>query len=411
MISALLQAGSMILFLSAVAGFAILLKGCYVLRRQARRSSHDFTSILLKSPQMPMVSVIAVPVDSSAAARDFVRRLLELHCSRCEVVVVLNGPSEQDFQVWCDELRLQSTGRGVWESANLPDLQVLRTESTSWAGAYNAGLAISGGSLIAMLDAESQFVPDILLRLALPLLADEDTAAVCGTAPQLASNSLIEHFAGIEALRLYLARCAAFVGWNMLLPVQGCCVLLRRDAVMRAGVFASPLELILHLHGLARRGGPPFRMALVPEPVSWIAPSASESGLRHLIVRDQQSLASVLRHRRQIAGGIGALGWGLPALLYWRMMRPLLESAVYVLALVAIVTGLAPLQVGVLALLCTVGAGILVSTSAVVLRELAEYQGSDPGRLTKLFLASIPENLGYRQMRNLWLLQGFFRLR
>jgi len=50
-----------------------------------------------------------------------------------------------------------------------------------------------------------------------------------------------------------------------------------------------------------------------------------------------------------------------------------------------------------------------VSMAAVVLRELAEYQGSDPGRMTKLFLASIPENLGYRQMRNLWLLQGFFR--
>jgi len=409
MISALLQAGSMILFLSAVAGLGILLKGCYVLRRQARRSSHDFTSILLKSPQMPMVSVIAAPADSSPASRGFVRHLLELHCSRSEVVVVLNGPSEQDFQAWRDEFRLQSAALGVWESADLPALQVLRTESSSWSAAYHTGLAISSGSLIAMLDAESQFVPDILLRLALPLLADEETAAVCGTAPQFASNSLIEHFAGIEGLRLYLARCAAFAGWNMLLPVQGCCVLLRRDAVVRAGAFASPLELILQLHGQARRGGPPFRMALVPEPVSWIAPSASESGLRHLIVRDQQSLASVIRHRRQIAGGIGALGWGLPALFYWRMVRPLLESAVYVLALVAIVTGLAPLQVGVLALLCTVGAGILVSMAAVVLRELAEYQGSDPGRMTKLFLASIPENLVYRQMRNLWLLQGFFR--
>ena len=409
MISALLQAASMILFLSAVAGLGILLKGCYVLRRQARRSSHDFTSILLKSPQMPMVSVIAAPFDSSPASRDFVRRLLELHCSRSEVVVVLNGPSEPDFQVWCDEFRLQSTARGVWESTDLPQLQVLRTAAASWEAAYNAGLAISNGPLIALLDSESQFVPDILLRLALPLLADEETAAVCGTAPQLASNSLIEHFAGIEGLRLYLARCAAFAGWNMLLPVQGCCVLLRREAVLRAGGLTSPLELILHLHGLARRGGPPFRMALVPEPVSWIAPTASESGLRRLIVRDQQALASVMRRRRHIAGGFAALGWGLPALLYWRMVRPLLESAVYVLAIVAILTGVAPLQVGVLALLCTVGAGILVSMSAVVLRELAEYRGTDPARLAKLFLASIPENLGYRQMRNLWLVEGFFR--
>jgi hypothetical protein len=53
--------------------------------------------------------------------------------------------------------------------------------------------------------------------------------------------------------------------------------------------------------------------------------------------------------------------------------------------------------------------GIVVSMGAVVLRELAEHDGSDPGRLAGSFFAAIPENLGYRQLRNVWLIEGYFR--
>jgi hypothetical protein len=49
--------------------------------------------------------------------------------------------------------------------------------------------------------------------------------------------------------------------------------------------------------------------------------------------------------------------------------------------------------------------------SAVVLRELADFRGSDPSRLIRLFWATIPENLGYRQVRNLWLIGGFLSRR
>ena len=46
--------------------------------------------------------------------------------------------------------------------------------------------------------------------------------------------------------------------------------------------------------------------------------------------------------------------------------------------------------------------------AAVVLGELAQPSGMDPGPLATLFLAAIPENLGYRQIRNFWLIGGFF---
>jgi hypothetical protein len=50
----------------------------------------------------------------------------------------------------------------------------------------------------------------------------------------------------------------------------------------------------------------------------------------------------------------------------------------------------------------------LSSMAAVVLRELAEPSGMAPGSVAALCLTAIPENLGYRQVRNLWLMAGYF---
>ena len=70
-----------------------------------------------------------------------------------------------------------------------------------------------------------------------------------------------------------------------------------------------------------------------------------------------------------------------------------------------------PPALAALVLVVSAGAGMVISMAAVVLRELAEPSGIAPGRLAALFLCAIPENLGYRQIRNLWLIAGFFGVR
>lgn len=419
MISLLAQWAALALFVSGAVSFVLLLKGCFVLRRYARGRSRDESIILLKSALMPMVSVVAVPPDGSRESRAFVRRLLDLHFANREVVLVLEDPSEPEFETWAAEFRLAATSRGAWESLDPMRLVVVKTKRTGVAAAYNAGVAKAAGSLIAVFDHEGDFIPEALLRLIPPMLQDpEGIAAVCGIVPDFASGSLIQRFSTLESLRLWLARCAAFAGWNMLIPVPGCCMLIRRDVILQAGGFpvaeeqpglAAPLELILHLHGLARKSGARFRMALVAEPVSHVPAPQSRGNLRRLIANDQRALFSALRHRNSIARGTRAIGWGLIALAYDRVVRPLLETALYVLTAIGIVMGLVPLQVGLLVLLCTAGTGILVSMAAVILRELTEYRGSEPGQLTRLFFAAFPENLGYRQMRNLWLVGSFLK--
>jgi hypothetical protein len=289
---------------------------------------------------------------------------------------------------------------------------VLQKEPAGEADAWNAGVNAAVSPVIAFFDLETEFAPESLLRLIRPMLYEPDLMfAVCGWMPPPPASGLAGGIADLETTRLWLGRCAAFAGWkNMLAPVPGSTILVRRDAIVAASGFtAGTLEMFLNLQGRARQSGKPYRAALVIEPSSYLAAPGTWSGLRRRIARDQRSIGRALRHRGSIAGGRYALGWGLPAICFQRFWRPLLETGAYVAAIVGLAMGLAAPELGLLVLLSTVGAGTLVSMASVIFRELADYQGGDPARLKRLFWAAIMENLGYRQIRNLWLIGGFLR--
>lgn len=426
----LVQVLALFLFAAGAAAFAALLKGCFVLRRMARGVTRDDGALLLKSPLVPAASVVAVPRDASPETRGFVRRLLGLHFGQHEVIVVLDGAPAADLELWTEEFHLVPSSRprergyeeplpaagvrGVWQSRDPLRLLVLEKERGGEGDALNAAVNAADGSLIAIFDPHSEFAPDALLRLVRPLLENpEGTVAVCGVAPAPAGPGWAARFAAIEALRLWLVRGAAFAGWRMLLPVPGSAVLAPREMIRKAGGFsAGAVEMVLQIHGLERTQANPRAVAFVPAPVSWLPAPAGMANLRESIRRDQRSLGRAFVHRESLklqgrAAHEGAIGWGLPALFGMRLLRPLAETALYPLALAGLLLGWVPLALAGTVLLVTVGMGIVISMAAVVLRELTQYRGCDPEQLSRLFLAAIPENFGYRQVRNLWLIGAF----
>ena len=111
-----------------------------------------------------------------------------------------------------------------------------------------------------------------------------------------------------------------------------------------------------------------------------------------------------------------SLGWPRGAdwrvragFLWFRLFKPLIETAGYPLALVGWILGQVDLATVLFFLVASIGSGIVVSTAAVVLPALATERGPEPAQLKRLFLAGVLENLGYRQIRNLALIVGFFR--
>jgi cellulose synthase/poly-beta-1,6-N-acetylglucosamine synthase-like glycosyltransferase len=418
-VSLAVQAIAALLFGVGIAEFVSLVKGCFVLRRIALAGRQNYSAVLLKSPMVPPVSTIAIPPDASAEAVRFARRLLELHFGRNEVVIVLDGPSESELAVWSNEFHLCPSARavsqklptapvrGVYESRDPIRVVVIDKERGGPADAWNAAVNTCTSPVIGLLDPASEFQPDILLRLIQPMLeAADETIAVCGGVSAPPGASLAARFGALESLRAWMTRGAAFADRNRTLPFPGSAVLVRRDSVVQAGgVTGGPLELFLRLHGLALASGKPYRILFVPEPVSHSRTPATRAELRQLVKRDQREIARAFFHRVSIAG---PFGWKvMRGLFYSRALRPWLETIAYLLAATGLAMGSVDIFTVLLLLLATVGLGIVLSMAAVVLRELAEPNNPDERRMASLFFAAIPENLGYRQLRNLWLIAGF----
>jgi cellulose synthase/poly-beta-1,6-N-acetylglucosamine synthase-like glycosyltransferase len=434
----LLVIQAIVLFLFAVGtvSFFAMVKGCFVLRRLARSTPRYDGNIILKSPLVFPVSVVVAISDDSPESREFAQKLVELHFGKHELVLVLDGPTEAELETWTKEFRLCLSARGamedlpaapirgIYESRDPLRLVVVDKVRGGLADALNAGINVAASPVIGLLDPLCEFEPTILMSLIRPMLDDPGrTVAVCGVMPPPRQSSgrvqdgaegsayseWAARFAELETLRLWLARCAAFSGWNRLVPVAGASMLVLRDAIVKMGGFtAGPLELFLHLHGHARASGKQYRVAFVPEGVSYARMVGSFADLRSRNLRDERDILGALGHRKSISGGIRAIGWALPGIFCVRCLRPLLETAAYPLVVAGLLMDrIDPALVG-LFLLSTMGMGMVVSMSAVVLRELVEFGGSDPTRLAALFFAAIPENLVYRHVRNLWLIAGLF---
>jgi hypothetical protein len=413
------QAIAGLLFALGIAAFAALVQGCFALRRMSRARRQNYAAVLLKSPMVPPVSTIAVPSDASAESLQFARRLLELHFGKNEVVIVLDGPADSELEVWIREFQLCTSARGigktlpsapvrgVYESRDPIRVVVIDKEPGGPVDAWNAAVNACTSPVIGLLDPASEFQPDVLLRLIQPMLESaEETIAVCGGVSAVPETGMMAQFGALESLRAWMTRGAAFASRNKTLPFPGSAVLVRRSSVLQAGGFTGgTLELFVRLHGLARAAGKPYRIAFLPEPISRSRTPKTRAELRLQVKRDQREIARAFFHRVALAGPYGSKLLG--GLFWVRAVRPCLEMATYVLAIAGLAMGWVDIFGVLLLLAATIGTGIVLSMAAVVLREFAEPNSPDERRMAAMFFAAIPENLGYRQLRNMWLITGF----
>ncbi|HUI77962.1 MAG TPA: glycosyltransferase [Bryobacteraceae bacterium] len=401
------------LFVVSLASFFALLRGSFYLRRFARAQVRDDRAMLLKSPLVPAVSLIATVPDATQDSREFVRRLLDVHYGKHELVLVLDGLNEADLEVWKNEFRLvvcrrpadellpSAAIRCIYEPRDPLRLIVVDKERGGGDDARNCAVNVADSPLIGIVERDAAFQPDAFLQLVRCMLEDPDRiVAVCGTAPAPHGDNLAARFGALESYRQWLGRCGSLVERNMLGAVPGCAMLVRRDILISAGGFqAGNLDMVLRLHAAAKATGKPYRIALAPEPISYVRPPSTVSELRATTLADQGEIIGALRSQKFRTPG-------LPSLFTVRVLRPLAETLTYALVIVGLAIQWIKLDLALLVVLATIGMGVLLSMAAVVFREQARVEGAEPRKLRALFLAAFPENLGYRQRRNFWLIAG-----
>jgi cellulose synthase/poly-beta-1,6-N-acetylglucosamine synthase-like glycosyltransferase len=421
--------------------FGLLLVGYFALRKQNETFSAKENDLLLKSPLLPSVSVLAPAYNEAATIRHSVRSMLRLRHPRHEVIVINDGSKDGTLRELIDEFRLYRSSRiawgdiptaavrGVYESRDPISLVVIDKQNGGKADALNCGINYARNDLFAAVDADSIVETDALLQLSRPFLENSEDTMAAGGIIRVVNGCTVRHgavvaarvprnllarFQIVEYLRAFLAARVAMSHANTLLIISGAFGMFRRSVVADMGGYrldtvGEDMELVVRIHRYCRERNLPCRVVFLPDSVCWTEVPETRRVLHRQRVRWQRGcFESILFHRRMLGNWrFGSVGlFGLPYFVLCEVIGPFVELSGYL----ATATGLGLRWISadgaLLFFAVSILFGLLLSTGSVLLEEMTICKYPDPGDLLRLLAAAAMENLGYRQLTLLWRVQA-----
>lgn len=421
--------------------FLMMALGFFALARYNARLSRNERDALLKSQMVPAVSVLAPACNESATIAESVRAMLNLRYPNHEVVVINDGSKDDTMKLLIEEFRLYRSSRrplgsiptkqirAIYESRDPIRLVVVDKENGGKADSLNAGLNVARTPLVAAVDSDSLIEPDALLAVVKPFLEDPDRTLATGGIIRVVNGCDVKHgnvvrvaapplmlcrFQAVEYLRAFLGGRVAFSFLNSLLIISGAFGLFRRDAVLEAGGFATStvgedMELVVRLHRLWREKKRDYRIVFVPEPVCWTEVPEKWRVLQRQRNRWQRGTVETLWYHRKMLFNprYGVLGmFAFPYFVLFELFGPVVELTGIIFTIFGMATGLISRETAALFFVVSVLFGLLLSVSSLVLEEMTMRRYPAPADVAKLFVASLLENIGFRQLITLWRAKG-----
>ncbi len=424
--------------------FALMLIAYFTLRKEVAPFSENEIEMLLKSPLVPSVSVLAPAYNEAAAIRESVRAMLRLRHPNHEVIVINDGSQDSTLKVLIEEFRLYRSSRvalgeistarvrGVYESRDPIPLVVIDKKNGGKSDALNCGLNYSRHHLVAVVDADSIIEKDALLQISRPFLEHPEKTVAVGGIIRVANGCTIEHgdvlrvktpntwlaqFQIVDYLRSFLGGRTALSFMNALLVISGAFGMFRRDVLLAVGGYSSDtvgedMELVIRLHRYCRGLRKPYRIAFLSESVCWTEVPESWRVLRRQRIRWQRGcFESILIHWRVIGnwrfGAVGLLG--MPYFVACEVVGPFIELTGYLVTCVGLLLGLLSPASALSFLAVSVLFGLLLSVGSVLLEESTVSKYPDVRDLLKLLAVALVENLGYRQITLIWRVQAIMQ--
>ncbi len=372
-----------------------------------------------------------------------VQALLTLAYPNLEIVVVTSGSNDGTLDV----LVSSSTGRGSRCStmgcsprARPPDLSFGPIQTTGrWRPKPTLARRTPEHSvesrdqrLVCAVDADTIVEPDALQRLIGPFLRSDDVVGAarhpnrqrCEThhgrvVVQRAPRNPLPGIQAVEYLRAFLF---GRLGWNLFggnLVVSGAFGLVRRDAMVGCGGYTRTGGKISSWWsdastGIRTRHREPDRVRT--RPVAWTEAPQTPRELGRQRDRWQRGLTDALwRHRRLMCNPrYGVLGLvALPVFFLVEWLGPVVEALGLVTVGTGLVFGAIDVPFALLYFAAAYGLGLVLSTIALLLEELAFFGYGQPSHRAWLLVGRLLENSGYRQLtvvletsRRLWLPAG-----
>ncbi|MFB0613076.1 glycosyltransferase family 2 protein [Aurantiacibacter poecillastricola] len=396
------------------------------------------------SEQAPAISVLAPAFNEELTIVESTRSLLALQYPDFEVIVINDGSKDGTLARLIAEFGLEEVDRfvdrsvqhahirGFYASPRLPRLLVVDKENGGKADALNAGINCSRTALFCAIDADSILETDALLRVVRPFIDEPDLTIAAGGTIRIANGCKVDsgritdiklprNFLAlvqiVEYLRAFLMARVGLGKMQALTVISGAFGLFRRRHVIEVGGYShgtvgEDMELVLKLHRLMRERKRDYRIEFIAEPVCWTECPDTLSVLGRQRARWQRgALECFVKHRNMLFnpryGRIGMVGFG--HILLVDVLGPLLEVLGYVLVPLLWALGLLALPWLLAFLAVTFMLGVFLSIATLVLEEIQLRRFPKARELAVLAVIAVVENFGYRQLSNLWRLQGWWQ--
>ncbi len=435
-----------------VLGYFVLLNSSYLLligiaatgtiRRFNRANTGGLTDIFA-NPLTPPVSVIVPAYNEESCIVESTRAGLGLRYPKFEIIVVDDGSSDETFERLRAEFDLVEVAPtfdrsvetiGQVQSVHVPRsdialVVVRKVNAGRRADALNVGINAATHPLVCCIDADSILEVDALLHVVKPFVDDPDRVIATGGSIRAVNGSNVYRgevtttrqpsswLARIQIIEYLRAFLLGRVGWSKLgalLIISGAFGLYRRDLLVEIGGFdpdslGEDADVLIGLHRLMRDRKQDYQAVFVPDPVCWTEVPSTRTVLGRQRVRWSHGLAQVLwKYRAMMCnpryGRIGLVA--LPYYLIFELLGPVVE----VLGLVAVVAGFAfgLVSVEFTLLFATVAIlyGVGLSIAALLVEEVSFHKYKRWQDIGIGVLATVAENLGYRQLHAWWRLKG-----
>jgi len=430
-------------FLSINSTYILLTVLSFFSLRRYIKESHIIKSQknrLFQSSFYKPISILVPAYNEEATICENVKSLLQIHYPEFEIIVVNDGSTDETLEVLKQKYHLKRSYRpntnnimceeikGLYTSHEYSHLVVVDKVNGGKADALNAGINMSRYPLFSAIDSDSLLEHDAMLKLIRPFLDNHRTIAAGGIvrvsngckarAGEIVeidlSSSWLPNLQIVEYLRAFLF---GRVGWdilNGLLVISGAFGLFRKDVVVASGGYRSDtigedMELIIRLHREMREKKKPYRITFIPEPVCWTEVPESLKILGNQRNRWQRGLIeSLLAHKKMLLnprfGIVGLLA--MPFYFFFETLGPLIELIGYGVFLFSLLFGIINIQFAILFFVVAIVLGVVLSVSSLVLEELSFRKYPRYRHIAKLFIYSIIENFGYRQLNTWWRVRG-----
>jgi len=410
-----------------------------------RRLEHAGREETVSSQLAPGVSLLVPAYNEAAGIVPSVQAMLALRYPRHEIVVIDDGSTDDTFERLREAFDLVRVDRelprdvpvkvrviDVWVPRDgRTRLVAVRKENSGKTDALNVSINAASEPLVAMVDADSLLDPDALLTVAKPFADDPIRTVATGGVVRAANGCTV--VAGriveirtprqwlprvqiVEYLRAFLLGRTGWSRMGALILISGAFGLFRRDVLVEVqgldtDSIGEDFELVMRIHRHMRRARRDYRVEFVSEPVSWTEVPANLKVLRSQRRRWHRGLWEVLwKYRGMVLnpryGRIGmiALPW------YWvfELMAPALELAGVILVPLGLALGLVNIRFALMFVLVAYGYAIVVTLAAMAVEELSFHKYPRWRDLGATLLASVAENLGYRQLTAWWRVEGWW---